>query len=114
MLWDLLQGQGGNGALHYAKIQDLRLLFYSPLPLCAANGHAEQAAAQGDVGILRDLLEGQGVTGALDHAKIEGANSREARSMDAEAARVAQRAADTLRRSRIARQVSIWGCKPCS
>ena len=54
--------------------------------------------------ILRDLLGGQGIIGALDHAKIEGANSREARSADAQAARVAQRAADALRRSRIARQ----------
>ena len=66
-----------------------------------------QTPPEGDMGILRDLLEGQGVTGALDHSKIEGANSREARSADAQAARVAQRAAEELRRSRVARQVSV-------
>ena len=68
---------------------------------------APQAAPEGDMGILRDLLEGQGVTGALDHSKIEGANSREARSADAQAARVATRAAEELRRSRVARQVAF-------
>ena len=43
--------------------------------------------------------------GALDHAKIEGANDPEARTADVEAAKVARRAADALRQSRVARQV---------
>ncbi|KAK9811155.1 hypothetical protein WJX73_007203 [Symbiochloris irregularis] len=58
----------------------------------------------GDAGILRDLFEGTGIMGALDHSKIEGANDPGARSADLEAARVAKRAADALRKSRAARQ----------
>ena len=42
---------------------------------------------------------------ALDHAKIEGANEPGARAVEAEAARVARRAAEALRRSRLAVQV---------
>lgn len=72
------------------------------------------AAEDGDAGILRDLFEGTGIMGALDHAKIEGANDPEARTADAEAARIAKKAADALRQSRAARQVCLqnhcWHC----
>ena len=65
----------------------------------------QQQQGDGDANILRDLFEGTGIMGALDHAKIEGANDPEARTADMEAAKVARRAADALRRSRVARQV---------
>ena len=45
--------------------------------------------------MLRELFDGTGgVTSALDHAKIEGANNPEALSVDAQAARIARRAAE--------------------
>ena len=56
--------------------------------------------------MLRDLFEGTGVMGALDHAKIEGANDPESLSVDAQAAKVAKRAADALRRSQAQVQVT--------
>lgn len=61
-----------------------------------------------DARMLRELFDGSGggVTSALDHAKIEGANNPEALSVDAQAAKVARRAAEALRQSRAACQVS--------
>ena len=50
--------------------------------------------------MLRELFEGTGIMGAMDHSKIEAANDPEALSVEAEASRVARRAADALRRSR--------------
>ena len=55
--------------------------------------------------MLRDLFEGTGVMSAMDHSKIEGANDPEALSVDAQAAKVAKRAADAIRRSRAEVQV---------
>lgn len=55
--------------------------------------------------MLRDLFEGTGVMSAMDHTKIEAANDPEALSVDAQAAKVAKRAADALRRSRAQVQV---------
>ncbi|BDA48603.1 probable DNA excision repair protein ERCC-6 [Coccomyxa sp. Obi] len=55
-----------------------------------------------DAKILRDLFEGTGVMSALDHSKIEGANNPEALNIDAQAARIARRAAAALRQSRAA------------
>ena len=55
--------------------------------------------------MLRDLFEGTGVMSAMDHSKIEGANDPEALSVDAQAAKVAKRAADAIRRSRAQVQV---------
>lgn len=55
--------------------------------------------------MLRNLLEGTGIMGALDHTKIERANDPESLSIDAQAAKVAKRAADALRRSRAEVQV---------
>jgi hypothetical protein len=52
--------------------------------------------------MLRDLFEGTGVMSALDHSKIEGANNPEALNIDAQAARIARRAAAALRQSRAA------------
>ena len=57
--------------------------------------------------MLKNLLDGTGVMSALDHSKIEGANDPESLSVDAQAARVAKRAADALRRSRAQVQVRI-------
>lgn len=42
---------------------------------------------------------------ALDHSKIEGANNPEALNIDAQAAKVARKAAEALRQSRAACQV---------
>lgn len=58
-----------------------------------------------DSNLLRDLFEGTVVMSALDHAKIEGANEPGARAIEAEAARVAKRATEALRKSRISVQV---------
>ena len=55
--------------------------------------------------MLRDLFDGTGVMSALDHTKIEGANDPESLSVDAQAAKVAKRAADALRRSQAQVQV---------
>ncbi|EIE27594.1 hypothetical protein COCSUDRAFT_34894 [Coccomyxa subellipsoidea C-169] len=66
---------------------------------------AEAAGPAGEVDdakILRDLFEGTGVMSALDHSKIEGANNPEALNIDAQAARIARRAAAALRQSRAA------------
>ena len=60
-----------------------------------------------DTQMLRDLFEGTGVMGALDHAKIEGANDPESLSVDAQAAKVAKRAADALRKSQAQVQVEL-------
>lgn len=57
--------------------------------------------------MLRELFEGTGVLSAMDHTKIEGANDPEALSLDAQAAKVARRAADAVRRSR--NQVQVPG-----
>ena len=62
--------------------------------------------------MLRELFDGTGgVTSALDHARIEGANNPEALNVDAQAAKVARRAAEALRQSRAACQV--LSCVPC-
>ena len=66
-----------------------------------------------DAKILRDLFDGTGVMSALDHSKIEGANNPEALNIDAQAARIARKAAEALKRSRQVCQVcsapcSIW------
>lgn len=58
-------------------------------------------AGKNDTQMLRDLFEGTGVMSALDHTKIEGANDPESLSVDAQAAKVAKRAADALRRSQV-------------
>ena len=58
-----------------------------------------------DAKILRDLFDGTGVMSALDHSKIEGANNPEALNIDAQAARIARKAAEALKRSRQACQV---------
>ena len=51
--------------------------------------------------ILKDLLDGTGVHAALDHDKIEGAHDPSHRIAQKEAAKVAKRAADALRQSRL-------------
>ena len=70
--------------------------------VCRDSEHTGDAA---EGNLLRDLFEGTTVMSALDHAKIEGANEPTARAVEAEAARVARRAAEALRRSRLAVQV---------
>ena len=63
------------------------------------------ASAGDDAKILRDLFEGTRVMSALDHTKIEGANDPQMVAAEAEADQVARRAAEALRRSRLACQV---------
>ncbi len=65
-----------------------------------------------DAKILRDLFDGTGVMSALDHSKIEGANNRDALNIDAQAVRIARKAAETLRRSRQVCQV-LWKSMMC-
>lgn len=54
---------------------------------------------EGGGGILKDLLDGLGIHAALDHDKIEQANDPEHRIAQREAARIARRAAEALKRS---------------
>lgn len=61
----------------------------------------EGGSGSGEVNILRDLLDGTGVHAALDHSKIEGAHDPERRTAQKEAAKIAQRAAEALRQSRL-------------
>jgi DNA excision repair protein ERCC-6 len=74
---------------------------------------SEQTGDAAEGNLLRDLFEGTSVMSALDHAKIEGANEPSARAVEAEAARVARRAAEALRRSRLAVQVVIFRRSSC-
>lgn len=60
-----------------------------------------EAGGEDESRLLRELLDG-GVHSALDHAKIEGANDPERISLEREAARLAQQAAEALRASRLA------------
>ncbi len=55
----------------------------------------------GDAQILRDLFEGTGVHAALDHDKIESAHDPSHRVAEKEAAKIAKKAADALRQSRL-------------
>lgn len=55
----------------------------------------------GDASILRDLFDGTGVHAALDHSKIEGAHDPDHRTAQREASKIAQRAAQALRQSRL-------------
>ena len=66
---------------------------------------SDPAGNMDDAKILRDLFDGTGVMSALDHSKIEGANNPEALNIDAQAARIARKAAEALKRSRQVCQV---------
>ncbi|PRW57121.1 CHROMATIN REMODELING 8 [Chlorella sorokiniana] len=67
-------------------------------------GEAANGSGKGDAKILRELFEGSGVRGAIDHTKVEGANDPQRRAAEQEAARIAKRAAEALRQSRLACQ----------
>ncbi|KAL4452053.1 hypothetical protein ABPG75_007715 [Micractinium tetrahymenae] len=66
-----------------------------------AGGEGEDGSGKGDAKILRELFEESGVRGAIDHAKVEGANDPNLRAAEHEAARIARRAAEALRQSRL-------------
>ncbi|CAL5223760.1 g6324 [Coccomyxa viridis] len=75
----------------------------SSAPATLSTALAQSQEAPGDMDdakILRDLFDGTGVMSALDHSKIEGANNPEALNIDAQAARIARKAAEALKRSR--------------
>jgi DNA excision repair protein ERCC-6 len=55
----------------------------------------------GDAQILKDLFDGTGVHAAIDHDKIESAHDPSHRVAEKEAAKIAKRAADALRQSRL-------------
>ncbi|GIL85733.1 hypothetical protein Vretifemale_14117, partial [Volvox reticuliferus] len=66
-------------------------------------GDGDGGAAADESRVLRELFDGgAGIRGLVDHSKIEGANDPELIAVHAEAQRVAQRAAEALRRSRLA------------
>ncbi len=65
----------------------------------------EEPQERGESGVLRDLFEGSGLHSLMDHSAIESANDPETLAVQHEASRIAQRAAEALRRSR---QVG-WG-----
>lgn len=58
-------------------------------------------ATGGDAQILKDLFDGTGVHAAIDHDKIESAHDPSHRVAEKEAAKIAKRAADALRQSRL-------------
>lgn len=79
----------------------------------AAGSNAGSSAAKGgsnaddgdDAKVLRDLFEGVGgLKSLMDHTSIEGAHDPEARQADIAAAKLAERAAEKLRESRLACQ----------
>jgi DNA excision repair protein ERCC-6 len=64
----------------------------------------EKPKASGEeTGLLKSLFESTGVHSTMDHDKIVGANDPENVIVDYEANRVAKRAAEALRQSRVAR-----------
>jgi DNA excision repair protein ERCC-6 len=63
----------------------------------ATNAHGNG----GDAQILKDLFDGTGVHAAIDHDKIESAHDPSHRVNEKEAAKIAKRAADALRQSRL-------------
>ena len=64
-------------------------------------GENDDDANGGDAKILRELFDGTGVHAALDHSKIEGAHDPSRRVAEKEAAKIAKRAAEALRQSRM-------------
>ncbi len=64
-------------------------------------GEGGSSGGRGDSKILRELFEESGVRGAIDHSKVEGAHDPNLRAADHEAARIARRAAEALRQSRL-------------
>ncbi len=78
---------------------------FSMTILFRCSGLLRSAGDMDDAKILRDLFDGTGVMSALDHSKIEGANNPEALNIDAQAARIARKAAEALKRSRQVCQV---------
>lgn len=64
-------------------------------------GEGGGGGGRGDAKILRELFEESGVRGAIDHTKVEGANDPNLRAAEHEAARIARRAAEALRQSRL-------------
>ena len=79
----------------------------STLRLNRPSGQHSDAGEIDDARILRDLFDGMGVMSALDHSKIEGANNPETLNIDAQAARIARKAAEALKRSRQVCQVRM-------
>lgn len=72
--------------------------------IASENDQGTTTITNSDADILKQLFEGTGVRGVLDHEKIEKANDAGKRIAEREANRVAQRAAEMLRQSRLACQ----------
>ena len=62
--------------------------------------NGKSAGDDGDAHILKDLLDGAGVHSALDHDRIEGAHRSDNAVAEREAAKIAAKAAEALKRSR--------------
>ncbi|PSC71103.1 CHROMATIN REMODELING 8 [Micractinium conductrix] len=92
------QGSHGGGADDLPAAAGMRAEAAMP----AGDGDAAASGGNGDAKILKELFEESGVRGAIDHAKVEGANDPQRRAADAEAARIARRAAEALKQSRLA------------
>ena len=109
---------GEGGALDYGRrlhrINDRKIrtagdVFFNGTWI-RCSGLLRSAGDMDDAKILRDLFDGTGVMSALDHSKIEGANNPEALNIDAQAARIARKAAEALKRSRQVCQVRSAPC----
>jgi len=69
-------------------------------------GASSSGAGDDDAKVLRDLFEGVGIKSLMDHTSIEGAHDPEAREAAAAAAKLAERAAEKVRQSRLACQAA--------
>eukprot|EP00878_Enallax_costatus_P006983 GHUV01007317.1.p1 GENE.GHUV01007317.1~~GHUV01007317.1.p1 ORF type:complete len:897 (+),score=297.88 GHUV01007317.1:405-2693(+) len=65
-------------------------------------GSGGDQQADDDARVLRDLFEGTGIRSLMDHTRIESAHDTEAIKADEYATKVAARAAEVLRQSRLA------------
>lgn len=72
-------------------------------PAAPAADEREQEAADEEISVLKSLFDAQGIHSAMDHDAIMNANEGETRRFEQQAAQVAQRAAEALRRSRMLR-----------
>lgn len=74
--------------------------------LCASEDSAGRRTPESGEGdetrVLRDLFEGTGIVSLMDHSRIETSNDPETLAVDQQAARMAAKAAEALKRSRAA------------
>lgn len=96
-------GSNGNGArqLVTGAVREEEGTIADPGNQHQNGDNAATNGTGGDAQILKDLFDGTGVHAAIDHDKIESAHDPSHRVAEKEAAKIAKRAADALRQSRL-------------